>query len=96
MPYEQWQGTHNGHAACDGVDGAARDHHITVPFEPAPNLVVRISSKARTACGGPKPHPYYGDQLQVFGVKGVIPAEGKFSVRMARTNRHVCPDGEAG
>jgi CxxC motif-containing protein (DUF1111 family) len=63
------------------VDGAVRDHHITVPFEPAPNLVVRISVKGEDPHGGPQPHPHYGDQLQVFGVKGVIPAEGKFGVQ---------------
>jgi CxxC motif-containing protein (DUF1111 family) len=64
-----------------GVDGAVRDHHISVPFEPAPNLVVRISIEGEDPHGGPKPHPYYGDQLQIFGVKGVIPAEGKFGVQ---------------
>jgi CxxC motif-containing protein (DUF1111 family) len=63
-----------------GVDGVARDHHITVPFEAAPNLVVRISVKGEDARGGPKPHAAYGDQLQVFGVTGVLPAEGKFQV----------------
>jgi CxxC motif-containing protein (DUF1111 family) len=64
-----------------GVDGAVRDHHITVPFEPAPNLVVRISVKGEDPHGGPQPHPYYGDQLQVFGVRGVITAEGKFGIQ---------------
>jgi CxxC motif-containing protein (DUF1111 family) len=63
------------------VDGAPRDHHITVPFEPAPNMVVRISLKGDGPNGGPKPHPYYGDQLQIFGVKGVIAAEGSFSIQ---------------
>ncbi len=63
-----------------GADGTVRDHHITVPFEAAPNLVVRISVKGEGPHGGPKPHPGYGDQLQIFGVKGVLPAEGQFSV----------------
>jgi CxxC motif-containing protein (DUF1111 family) len=64
-----------------GADGLARDHHITVPFEPAANLVVRISLKGDGPHGGPKPHPHYGDQLQNFGVKGVVPAEGNFVVQ---------------
>lgn len=63
-----------------GEDGEARDHHITVPFEAAPNLVVRVSVKGTDAHGGPKPHPAYGDQLQNFGVQRVLPAEGGFSV----------------
>jgi len=63
-----------------GAEGLPRDHHITVPFEAAPNMVVRISLKGDGPNGGPRPHPYYGDQLQIFGVKGVIPAEGSFSV----------------
>jgi len=68
------------HAAITGVDGAARDHHITVPYEPAPNLVIRLSLKGNGPHGGPLPHPDYGDQLQIFGVKGVVPAEGQFSI----------------
>ena len=68
------------HAAVTGVDGAVRDHHITVPYEPAPNMVIRISLKGNDPHGGPLPHPDYGDQLQTFGVKGVVPAEGRFSI----------------
>lgn len=64
-----------------GQAGVARDHHITVPFEPAPNLVVRISLKGEDAHGGPRPHPDYGIQLQPFGVKGVVPAEDAFNVQ---------------
>jgi CxxC motif-containing protein (DUF1111 family) len=64
-----------------GAEGLARDHHITVPFEPAPNLVIRISLKGDGPHGGPRPHPHYGDQLQNFGVKGVVPAEGSFTVQ---------------
>src|SRR3954466_138018 len=63
-----------------GEDGAVRDHHITVPFESAPNLVVRISVPGEGSHGGPRPHPHYGDQLQIFGVQGVLPAEGSFSI----------------
>ncbi len=63
-----------------GAAGLPRDHHITVPFEPAPNLVVRLSIPGQDAHGGPNPHPYYGDQLQIFGVKGVVAAEGQFSI----------------
>ncbi len=65
-----------------GEDGATRDHHITVLFEPAPNLVVRISVQGEGPHGGPKPHPRYGDQLQIFGVKGVLPAEGSFKIEL--------------
>ena len=68
------------HAVIAGVDGAVRDHHITVPYEPAPNMVIRISLKGDGPHGGPLPHPDYGDQLQIFGVKGVVPAEGQFKV----------------
>lgn len=63
-----------------GAAGEVRDHHITVPFEPAPNVVVRVSLPGEDAHGGPKPHPQYGDQLQIFGVKGVVPPEASFSV----------------
>ncbi len=62
------------------VDGEVRDHHITVPFEPAPNHVVRLSLPGEDAHGGPRPHPEYGDQLQIFGVKGVVPPEGSFAI----------------
>jgi CxxC motif-containing protein (DUF1111 family) len=62
------------------ADGESRDHHIAVPFEPAPNLVIRISIQGNDAYGGPRPHPYYGDQLQTFGVKGVVKTEGQFRV----------------
>lgn len=67
-------------AARRGADGAMRDHHITVPYEAAPNAVVRLSLKGNDAHGGPRPHPDYGDQLQIFGVKGIVPAEGRFSI----------------
>ncbi|HZP86708.1 MAG TPA: di-heme oxidoredictase family protein [Burkholderiales bacterium] len=63
-----------------GGDGQARDHHITVPFEPAPNNVVRLSIPGDGPHGGPRPDPQYGDQLQNFGVKGVVPAEGQFDI----------------
>jgi CxxC motif-containing protein (DUF1111 family) len=77
-----------------GVDGLARDHHITVPFEPAQNLVVRISVAGDGLHGGPKPHPDYGDQLQVFGVKGVLPAEGTFRIEWVEQSIALA-DGEA-
>jgi CxxC motif-containing protein (DUF1111 family) len=76
-----------------GQAGLPRDHHITVPFEPAPNLIVRISLKGEDAHGGPRPHPDYGIQLQPFGVKGVVPAEGSFSVEW-REQMVELPDGE--
>ena len=44
------------HAPQNGSDGAVRDHHITVPFEPAPNMVIRISLKGIDAHGGPRQH----------------------------------------
>jgi CxxC motif-containing protein (DUF1111 family) len=76
-----------------GPDGDVRDHHITVPFEPAPNLVVRISVEGEDPHGGPKPHPHYGDQLQTFGVQGVLPAEGRFDVQW-REQLVTLADGE--
>ena len=81
------------HAVQAGVDGAVRDHHITVPFEPAPNMVIRISLPGSDAHGGPRPHPDYGDQLQIFGVKGVVPAEGQFTVEW-REKTTTLPEGE--
>ncbi len=76
--------TNNGRGLLTGTprgeDGSARDHHITVPFESAPNLVVRLSVKGTDAHGGPLPHPDYGDQLQNFGVERVLPAEGNFKI----------------
>jgi len=64
----------------DGPDAPTLDSHIPVRFEPAPNLVIRISLKGEGPNGGPKPHPDYGDQIQDFGVKGVVSAEAYFSV----------------
>lgn len=60
--------------------GEARDHHIPVAYEPALNLVVRLSLSEAGPHGGPQPHPNYGDQLQNFGVKGNAPAEGQINV----------------
>jgi CxxC motif-containing protein (DUF1111 family) len=76
-----------------GTDGAVRDHHISVPHEPAPNAVIRISLKGNDQHGGPRPHPEYGDQLQIFGVKGIVPAEGRFSVEW-REQTVTLPGGE--
>lgn len=81
------------HAAIAGADGLVRDHNITVPFEPAPNMVIRLSLKGDGPHGGPRPLPNYGDQLQVFGVKGVVPAEGRFEVEW-REKVVKFPDGE--
>jgi len=81
------------HAPRSGVDGEVRDHHITVPYEPAPNMVIRISLTGTDVHGGPRPHPDYGDQLQIFGVKGVVPAEARFSIEW-REKVSRLPDGE--
>lgn len=81
------------HAEATGADGAVRDHHITVPYEPAPNMVIRISLKGNGPHGEPLPHPDYGDQLQIFGVKGVVPAEGRFSIEW-REQIFTLADGE--
>ena len=81
------------HAVQSGADGTVRDHHITVPFEPAPTMVIRISLKGDGPHGGPRPHPDYGDQLQIFGVKGVVPAEGQFSIEW-RERTSTLADGE--
>lgn len=81
------------HAAVTGEAGAARDHHITVAFEPAPNMVIRISIADSDIHGGPLPHPDYGDQLQIFGVKGVVPAEGQFKIEW-RERDEMLADGE--
>lgn len=75
------------------VDGAVRDHHITVPYEPAPNMVIRVSIKGNGPHGGPLPHPDYGDQLQIFGVKGVVLAEGRFRIEW-REQVSTLADGE--
>ena len=61
-------------------DGEQLDQNITVPFEPAPSVVIRVSLPGKDQHDGPKPHPHYGDQLQVFGIKGVVPAEASFEV----------------
>ncbi len=39
------------------------------------------------------PHADYGDQLQIFGVKGVVPAEGRFSIEW-REQGSTLADGE--
>ncbi len=79
--------------AKTGAEGEVRDHHITVPHEPAPNLVIRVSVKGDGPHGGPLPHPDYGDQLQIFGVRGVVPAEGQFSIEW-REQVATLADGE--
>jgi len=61
-------------------DGEKLDQNITVPFEPAPNVVIRVSLPGTDEHNGPRFHPHYGDQLQVFGVTGLVPAEASFSV----------------
>ena len=61
-------------------DGEQLDQNITVPFEPAPNVVIRVSLPGTDENNGPRFHPHYGDQLQVFGVKGLVPAEASFDV----------------
>lgn len=81
-------------ANLDGPDGPIMDSHIAVRFEPAPNLVIRLSVAGDGPYGGPNPHPHYGDQLQNFGVKGVVPAEAQFDVRWDESE-YVFPDGEA-
>ena len=81
------------HNVIPGIDGAVRDHHITVPVEPAPNMVIRISLKGHDVHGGPLPHPDYGDQLQIFGVKGVVPAEAQFRIEW-REQTSTLADGE--
>ncbi|MCC7546337.1 MAG: c-type cytochrome [Burkholderiales bacterium] len=63
-----------------GAAGEIRDHHITVPFEPAPNIVVRVSLPGEDVHGGPRLHPQYGDQLQIFGVQGVVEPEAAFAL----------------
>ncbi|MFN0315669.1 MAG: di-heme oxidoredictase family protein [Burkholderiales bacterium] len=80
-------------ANLDGPDGPPLDSHIPVRFEPAPNMVIRVSLKGEGPHGGPLPHPHYGDQLQNFGVKGVVPIEANFSVQW---NEHTITlaDGE--
>lgn len=47
-----------------GEDGAVRDHHITVPFEAAPNLVVRISVPGEGSNGAPRPHPHMSTETR--------------------------------
>jgi len=68
------------HLPSVAAPGEVRDHHITVAFEPAPNLVVRLSLPGTDAHGGPRVNPEYGDQLQIFGVKGVVSPEGSFTI----------------
>ena len=53
-------------------DGEKLDQNITVPFELAPNVVLRVSLLGTDEHNGPKPHPHYGDQLQVSGIKGHV------------------------
>ncbi len=70
-----------GRPALIKPDGEKLDQNITVPFEPAPNVVIRVSLPGTDQYNGPKFHPHYGDQLQIFGVKGLVPAEASFEVR---------------
>lgn len=81
-------------ANLDGPDGPPLDSHIPVPFEPAPNLVIRVSLPGEGPNGAPNPHPHYGDQLQNFGVKGVVAAEADFNVQW-QEQPFTFPDGES-
>jgi len=81
-----------GDAAVIKPDGEKLDQNITVPFEPAPNAVVRVSLPGTDENNGPRFHPHYGDQLQVFGVKGVVPAEAGFEVEW-RKHSVILEDG---
>jgi CxxC motif-containing protein (DUF1111 family) len=67
-------------AAAHAADAPVRDSHIAVRAEPALNLVVRVSVPGEGPHGGPNPHIDYGEQLQNFGVRGVVPAEAKVAV----------------
>ena len=69
-----------GDAPVAKPDGEQLDQNITVPFEPAPNVVIRVSLPGTDDHNGPQFHPHYGDQLQIFGVKGLVPAEADFDV----------------
>ena len=69
------------------------DSHIHVRAEPALHLVVRVSLPGDGPNGAPRPHPHYGDQLQNFGVRGVVPAEADVRVRW-RTETRTLADGE--
>lgn len=81
-------------ANLDGPDGPTMDSHIPVRFEPAPNLVLRLSVPGSGPNDGPNPHVHYGDQLQNFGVKGVVPVEGTFEVTWQEQPFRF-PDGES-
>jgi CxxC motif-containing protein (DUF1111 family) len=58
-----------------------RDSHIAVRVEAATQVVVRVSLPGEGFGGAPIAHPYYGDQLQNVGVRGVVPAEASVALQ---------------
>ncbi|HUF21829.1 MAG TPA: di-heme oxidoredictase family protein [Burkholderiales bacterium] len=60
--------------------------------EPGHHMVVRLSIPGESEFG-PLPHPAYGTQLQTFGVRGVVPAEGDVTIEW-REHPVTLPDGE--
>jgi CxxC motif-containing protein (DUF1111 family) len=73
-------------AVADARDDPLRDSHIAVRTEPALHLVVRLSLPGEGPNGSPRPHLHYGEQLQNFGVRGVVPAEASIAIEwVART-----------
>ena len=77
------RGLHNGHAVARDRCGrrcARPPHHRALRAGAEPGGSHQRQGRGRRTADRNR-IPYYGDQLQVFGVKGVIPAEGKFDVQ---------------
>lgn len=72
----------NSCVACHSKNG--RGHAPNGPQDSLRAMVVRLSMPDQTPTNAPLPHPWYGDQLNEFGVVG-IPAEAKIQISYEET-----------
>ncbi|HVY04334.1 MAG TPA: di-heme oxidoredictase family protein [Burkholderiales bacterium] len=72
--------TSNAEGCIDCHANNGRGHAPDSALEPLASMIVRLSLPGEDEHGGARPHPDYGDQLQVQGELGKIPAEGSAAI----------------
>ncbi|WP_020166724.1 MULTISPECIES: di-heme oxidoreductase family protein [Methylotenera] len=76
----------NSCVACHSKNG--RGHAPDGPQDSLRAMLVRLSLPNRTSTNAPMPHPWYGDQINEFGVNGNennVPAEAKIQISYTET-----------
>ncbi len=76
----------NSCVACHSKNG--RGHAPDGPQDSLRAMLVRLSLPGHTATNSPMPHPWYGDQVNEFGVNGNdnnVPAEAKIQISYNET-----------